>query len=407
MALPAFDDELADRAAILARRALFVASAMSSFTAARVASAQSADPPAIAPCPADRADDEAAKAARARGKEEAAGGRLLEAAAAFEAAYAAHPTPAALVEWLAALGRAGQPDRASVAAETHIRCHGDFEELRAVMEPIIAGSAHVVVVSGAGPRDRLVIDDSDIDAARARAGVLVPAGRHRAVLVFGDGGRAEKSFDAVAGETMTIELVPTPGIAMPCLSPPPPRLDKRYRVDGGIVAPHPAFVLTSPTRVALGAGLQVTFTGLVGGNAEREALLMSGYLFGVLVADGAVRALPVGGGIDLYYQAKWSYRCGLGLGGGYMFDATPEDVDGGGVVATPFIGPVATPVSFRWGIAQVELRVPVWFGLLRIDGVEAVRALMIQPYASISFGYAFGDRERVSLSSSGGRSTTE
>lgn len=406
MAPPAFDDELVDRAAILARRALFVASAMSSFTAARIASAQGEPSPAVAPCPADRADDEAAKAAFERAQAAKADGRLPQAAYELGLAYAAHPSRATLVMWLAALERAGQPDRASVAAETHIRCHGDFEELREVMAPIIAGAAHVVVVSNAGPGRRLLIDDVDYDPERAQTGVLIPAGKHRASMELVDGTRADKIFDAVAGGTMTIELVPT-GRAMPCLSPPPPRLGKRYRVDGGIVAPHPAFVLTSPTRVALGAGLQVTFTGLVGGNAEREALLMSGYLFGVLVADGAVRALPVGGGIDLYYQAKWSYRCGLGLGGGYMFDATPEDVDGGGVVATPFIGPVATPVSFRWGIAQVELRVPVWFGLLRIDGVEAVRALMIQPYASISFGYGFGDSERISLSSSGGRSTTE
>lgn len=384
--MSAFEDDDVDRAAILRRRAMFVASALASVTSVHLARAD--EPPSSAsagasddaPCtppPEPTPDDLAtAKALFDEGRELSNQGRPREAAEMLERAYRRAPRPKAALAAATMWIEAHDVDRGHRLVADHLRCVGSDADLAAEKTRIEETTGIVelrVSGPGAGLRLAVTIDGADVEVARLTGGMRLEAGRHDLRWNNDAEGRLI-ALEVRAGSRNLVEIHTEQAVPMPCLSPwpclepPPPPGRRRARVDavpsvGLQVAPRFPFV--GPTaRVAVGVRL---------GDEDDVMDVVLDPGGALLVGDDDVAEL------DLTLLLRGWATPKLWIAGGGMFGLTllTEARDAS---VSPLAGPVFD-IGVAAGPARIGLRVPVWF----TEADQEARFLDVAPIMSIGF----------------------
>ncbi len=381
------ESDFRDAAAILRRRAAFIASALSGFSIAQRVDAQ--EPPVPAEQPQPVAEPCAfSNEPREQDKDEArvrfqtavelfASGQFEQASAEARRAYALYPREkSALVALDADLAR-GAAAEAFMLGEQHQRCVGESTEIATRMEQarLVTGE---VRFRWLGPTDSPIeLDGTAVDAERARRGVRLAPGQHVAVVrTARDAG--ETKFNVEAGAETTIELTPAPSaIPMPCLSPPPePRREDVLRLQGGVLAPMASLHVAAPSEFSLGPGLFEEISG-----QAAEGLWLEANLFQAVTVNEDVAYGFLGGGVDVQYTITGRTSIGLGFSGGALL--SPET----STRAAGYFGPVLIPLSIAYELFFLELRVPIW--LTPVVGFEPkVEFGMVAPQLVVGLGGA-------------------
>lgn len=380
------DSDQRDAAAILRRRAAFIASALSGFTLAQRVNAQEQPvaaeqtQPAAEPCafsnePREQDKDEA-RTRFQTAVELNASGQFEQASAEARRAYALYPREnIALVALDADLAR-GAAVEAFVLAQQHQRCVGESAEIAARMEQarLVTGE---VRFRWLGSTDATIdLDGTAIDAARARSGVRLAPGQHVAALPSDSG--SKKKFSVEPGSETVIELRSQPiAIPMPCLSPPPePRREDVLRLQGGVLAPMASLHVAAPSEFSLGPGLFEEISG-----QAAEGLWLEANLFQAVTVNEDVAYGFLGGGVDVQYTITGRTSIGLGFSGGALL--SPET----STRAAGYFGPVLVPLSIAYELFFLELRVPIW--LTPVVGFEPkVEFGMVAPQIVVGLGGA-------------------
>jgi hypothetical protein len=349
-----------DAAAILRRRAAFIASALSGLTLTQRVEAQAAPgpteqaQPAAEPCPFSREPRELDKdEARTRFQasvELFASGQFEQASAEARRAYALYPRENIALAALDADLARGAAAEAFVLAEQHQRCVGESTEVARRLEQ--ARLATGLVRFRWSPSSATVeLDGKSIEAERAKHGVRVAPGQHVAVL-RGAGEPAETKITVDLGAEVTVELrAPVTMFPMPCLSPPPPREpEASLRLQAGVVAPLAVLHVAAPIEFSLGPGLFEEVSGQAATDLWLEANLFQCVTLTEDVAYGFL-----GGGVDVQYRVTGPTSIGLGFSGGALLSPAAS------TRAAGFFGPVLIPLSLALDPFFLELRVPLWF----------------------------------------------
>jgi hypothetical protein len=368
------ESDFRDAAAILRRRAAFIASALSGFSIAQRVNAQEQPvateqtQPAAEPCafsnePREQDKDEA-RARFQTAVELYASGQFEQASAEARRAYALYPREnIALVALDADLAR-GAAAEAFMLGEKHQRCVGESAEIATRMDQarLVTGQ---VRFRWLGPADSPIeLDGTAIDAQRARTGVRLAPGQHVAAL------RSD------AGSETVIELRTQPvAIPVPCLSPPPePRREVVLRLQGGVLAPMASLHVAAPSEFSLGPGLFEEISG-----QAAEGLWLEANLFQAVTLNEDVAYGFLGGGVDVQYNVIGPTSIGLGFSGGALL--SPE----ASTRAAGFFGPVLIPLSIAYELFFLELRVPIW--LTPVVGFEPkIEFGMVAPQLVIGLG---------------------
>lgn len=391
-----------DRAAILARRAALVASALSTLTVGASATAQEPPPntePSAAPAeectPRERTPEEMAEArGHTRAAAEAAELQdYVEAANLYAKAYRLYPSAKLLLVWMDALQKKGSPEAAFLAALAHVKCGGDeIPEVRAKLAEIDASSARVVIVLAneqRGSPATVFVDDVPTTRERMRVGILLAPDVEHSVRVENRNSTANtKQVKLGAGQSSTIELqVPPEATPQPCLSVclsimPTPSGGK-VRLEMGIIPPFAVVDGDEPAGVELGTGAQASICARI-----TDKLWFEGQLFGFFLGDRTARLVPVGTAVELrYYIVDQVWSVGLGFSGGYMFNLTSERYEERNYFrASPIFGPVLTPMHLRFGIVSVAFRMHAWAAEASVGGIESFQLAAAAPHIAFSFG---------------------
>ena len=345
-------DDPRDTAAILARRAALVASALSSFTLTVRAEAQAQKMITEGPCASGAAPTDAAKA-EAKVRFELALKLMKEGVfdqASVEARHAYERMPhekIALLALDADLARSAFA-AAHELAQLHERCFGATPEISARKEKARAASGHVTFAWQAMPEATLEVDGAPLSVEQTSFGVRLASGEHRAVLHF-QGRSSEATFNVVAGEDLTVTMGPLGPEPMPCLSMIPDYDDRQtvLRFQAGLM-PLLGVHVAEPTELSGGPGLFQEISG-----QPTEALWLEANLFQCVSFNERVAYGWIGGGVDVQYRFS-SVAFGLGFAGGGLI--TPEQSPR----ANGFFGPVIIPFSLAEGLLFLEARVPIW-----------------------------------------------
>lgn len=399
-----------DRAAILARRAALVASALSTLTLTTSAGAQELPPPDGEPeapsdcAPRERTPEEMAAArVHARAAAEALElQQFAEAARLYQQAYQAYPSSKLLIAWMDALVQGRRPEAAFQAGLAHVLCGGeDIPAVRAKIAELESQSGRLVIVlvnDRPGAPASVSVDGNRVSRERMRDGVFVAAGGEHVVQVRNQTGREQsRNVEVQAGRTTKLEL-PVPPDAEPqvclsvCLSMMRTRVDQHVRLDVGIIPPFAVVTSDEPTGVVVGDGARVSICARI-----TDKLWFEGDLFGFFFADRTTRVVPVGSAVELrYYIVDSLASVGLGLAGGYMFNLTDERYEERGFFrASPFVGPVITPIHFDFGVARIAFRMHAWVAEANVAGIESFQLAVAAPHLVFSFG-DFVDRTESS-----------
>lgn len=396
-----------DRAAILARRAALVASALSTFTVATRATAQEvpADPdPSATPAegcpPRDRNPQQMAEA---RVHFEAATEAFqlddfAEAAKRYEQAYVLYPSAKLLLPWMDALVKRGAPEAAFLAALAHVKCGGD--DVTAVREKIAAidaASARVIIVLNQtlSTPGTVYIDEVPTTPERMRVGIFLAPNVEHIIRVENRSGRATtKNVRLAAGQSSTVdiqvppEVGPEPCLSV-CLSIMPTRREGKVRLEMGIIPPFPVVNDDEPAGVLVGTGAQASICARI-----TDKLWFEGQLFGFFFGDRTARVVPVGTSAEVrYYIVDQVWSVGLGFSGGYMFNVTDERYEERNYFrASPIFGPVITPMHLSFGVVSIAFRMHAWGAEASVNGIESFQLAVAAPHIAFSFG-DFVDRK--------------
>ncbi len=353
------DDEGSDRAAILARRAVFVATALATSGLGGAAHAEQAE--LVVPCPPrDPPTPEALVRARARVDDAIARaefdrrGAALELEAAYDIAPSA-ATAAAVIDLLASLGALTTAHR---VGERELSCGGPSEQVEARVRDIERTTAHLRVFLSPGPGQSLAIDGEAVSVEDAKRGLRLLPGPHRLTHATSHGGEQARDLDLLVGQTTVVELTEPPP-PMPCLNFAEPGGDgvrDPWEVHFGFAAPAVAvgFEPGGERPVMGGGGPRLSMTARLA-----ENLWFEGDIFAI-AAYGDGRLLDLGGTtVSLRYHPGGVYGFGAGFTGGLAnqwLDGVEDPRRDG------FFGPVVIPASFALGeTVQIEARVPIWF----------------------------------------------
>ncbi|MBK6518108.1 MAG: hypothetical protein IPG04_29295 [Polyangiaceae bacterium] len=358
-----------DRAAILRRRAAFVATALTGL-APRVAWSQdAASPPPEAPA-------------------------VPEPASLAPSAECAPAQPAdaeVAVARMELLLERGEPEEAAAVGLSHVACGGDLEAVRPLMREIELASGRVVIrlTGGDVANGRLLVDGRPVDGLRSTQGIFVTPGRHAISYVTPAGAVATKSIAVVAGELATLELEAPPDVPpMPCLNYVPPRgTSERVRLEAGVLPPVPMIALGDSPRAVVSVGGRLALQA-----ALPEPLWLEADLFSTFVGDATTRAVQLGGSLELRASLTDQVGFGGGFGAGYLFELSDE-LERGALRPSFFCGPVLLPVHLRFGDAEVEIRLPLWIARTSVEGVEAFRPALFGPQLAISFAGGVAPRD--------------
>jgi hypothetical protein len=405
-----------DRAAILARRAAFVASALAHVGVPLAAYADDTPPagePAAeeeAPCaetptPSPASLDEAKKRVETA-QELMDQSRFEEAAVELRRVLVLAYSEKVVSVAMKADALRGAPGDAYELGRRHLRCVGPSEAIETMMRQIEAETG-AITVRLEDPRGVILeIDGASVDTRRAARGIRVTPGLHKVRALSADGQERINEVQVVAGETASVSIAPFPP-PMPCLSPhpclsPPPRDDRNtlLRLQAGAMAPAVAVLPDDVPRVMIGTGASVSVAVQI---AKR--VWFDGDLFLMSLITQARGLVVAGSNVELKYFPVDAYGFGAGFSGGFF--AFPggsdslrlEDVSG-------MFGPVIVPASVLIDRVYIEARVPVWFSPIE-DGAEVGLGLgAIAPHLVVGISLPLLESAELTESaSSSGRGT--
>lgn len=382
-----------DREAILARRALFVASAL-----AGIATPSRADGPETCPTrePPSAEDKEAARALYEEGMRALQSDDPARAAELWRKAYERTRLPKLLLYLADAEQKAGDVASAHAHLTELVRCADSPATLQlaqtelAKLEEVTAA----LTLEGGVPGARVEIDGKPVGALPLSATLRLAPGRHEVRLVV-ELCELARSIELSPGTTQVIHFEPDcePRVCLqPCLSPPPPpppealpRLGIGAGTLGYIAARRPP---GSEPGIAIGARIEAFYAAPVGDAFVLQlglASLPAGSSEGALVPVGADVAFAV---------APGALRLGLGVTSGWMFAAAKRSQDDTWRPRSSFfLHPYLQPVGFRAsdhveGGLQVGLLLATWANARD----EAFRAGFVT--TSLFVRIYLGERER-------------
>lgn len=374
-------DEGEDRASILARRAILVASTLA---AAGVASRATADEPLVIPepCPS-RQEPTAAELEEARRLVEEAGKPESDprmAVTKLSRAYTIAPRPGLAALLMNALERADQLDDAFDIGERELRCGGPNPELQQRVRELEASTGVLQMIAIANAAG-ISIGGKPVAPARAAAGTRLMPGTYKVDVFFRNGGHQTLTTTISAGGKthLLVDETQTPP-PEPCLSisRPEPCLsishgeerEEKFALHFGLV-PTVLISNTDPITVHGGGGPRLGFAVQAAKNLWFDGDIFTTYAFGD--DDG----VALGGTIaELRYHPGGMFGFGLGFAAGVTAPLTTDYPEGVEPPSDGFFGPVVVPASLLAGDALVELRVPFLF-TATLEG---------QPRKDLSFG---------------------
>ncbi len=344
--------EGSDAAAIFARRAALIASALSSFTVTR---ALAQEPAAITegPCASGEPPTEIAKTeARLRfelATSQMEKGQYEEASKEARAAWERAPhEKIALLAIDADLARSAFAE-AFTLGQLHARCFGTSQPLEERIAKARASTAHVRFQWEPMSDVTLELDGRRLSAEEMAEGLRLSPGDHRVILSSRE--RDSRSdFTVVAGQDQTVTMGPLGPPPMPCLQPfyhEDPVTVMRLRT--AVVAPVVNFHTVEPNQITLGPGLFEELSGTFAEDFWLEANFFQCVTFNDEVAYGWI-----GGGAEVQYRFAGPFSIGLGFAAGGLI--TPEN----STRANAYFGPVLVPLSITEGLFFMETRVPIW-----------------------------------------------
>lgn len=351
-----------DREAILARRALFVASALAGLTAPSKADEPEACPP---PEPPSAADKEAAKALY----QEAV--RALDSdgpARAVELLRKAYEL-SRVVKLLAPLAQAERRAGDFAAAHAHlselVRCADSPATLRLAEVELaqLEAETATITIEGGALGAGVEIDGSRVGTLPLPKALRLGPGRHEIALVGGACGETRRVVELAPGVAQVVHFEPDcePRVCLqPCLSPPPPPPPDalpRFALGAGTLG----YVGTrrppgSEPGIAAGARVEALYVAPLG---EAFALGLGVAALPAGSSEGAL--LPVGADVA-FVAAPGALRLGLGVTGGWMFAAAERSEDDTWRPRSSlFVHPYLQPVGMR---ASDHVEVGLHVGLL-------------------------------------------
>ena len=371
-------DDHRDAAAILARRAALIASALSSFTVVVRAQAQERAAITEGPCASGAAPDETAKV-EANVRFELAmdlmsRGVFDHASVEARRAYERFPHEKILLLALDADLARSAFAQAYELSMLHERCFGATSAVTERREKARAATGHVAFRWEGKPDAAFNLDGNLLSVEQASFGLRLAAGEHSIVL-SSEGRTSEAKFTVVAGADQTVTMGPLGPPPMPCLQPlrPYEEATSVLRLQGG-VTPLVGFHLAESGEVTGGVGFFEEVAGQPIPDLWLEANLFQCMTFNDRVAYGWV-----GGGVDVQYRVAGTFAIGLGFAGGGLI--TPEQ----STRANGFFGPVFIPFSIAEGLFFLEARVPIW--LTPVVGFEPrVELGIVAPQLVIGIG---------------------
>ncbi|NUO51251.1 MAG: hypothetical protein HOV80_20530 [Polyangiaceae bacterium] len=396
-----------DRAAILARRAAFVASTLAQVGVSLSAYADEGggeEPPcAETPTPSPES------LAEARQRFEIAAelhnqGRFEEAAVELRRVLLLAYNEKVVARAMSADMARGAPGDAWELGHQHLRCVGPSEPIETLMRQVETETG-VITVRLEDPRDVILdIDGASVDVRRAARGIRVLPGSHK-VRAASNGQERRNEIQVVAGETVSVSIAPFPP-PMPCLSPHPclePPLrnehkDTLLRLQAGAMVPAVAVLPDDTPNVLIGTGASLSLAVQIA-----DHLWFDGDLFEMTTITRA-RALVYGGSnVELKYFPIDAYGFGAGFSGGvYGFPSGNdsrrlENISG-------MFGPVIVPASIMVDRLYFEARVPFWFSPIEERSETTFGLGAVAPHVVVGISIPLLDKtEPVQSASSRGR----
>ncbi|MBK9001966.1 MAG: hypothetical protein IPM35_40090 [Myxococcales bacterium] len=384
-----------DREAILARRALFVASAL-----AGIAAPAPADEPE--PCPArdpPSADDKAAaKALYQEGMLALESDDPARAAELLRKAYERARLPKLLLLLADAERRAGDLAAAHAHLTELVRCADSPATLQLAQTELakLEESSAALTLEGGAPGTSVEIDGKPAGTLPLAVPLRLAPGRHELVLTGGPCGRDERqSVELVAGATQVIHFDPDcePRVCLqPCLSPPPPPPpDALPRL--GVGAGTLGLVGTRPPPgtlpgIGIGARIEAFYAAPVG-----EAFVLHLGVASLPAGSSEGALVPVGADLA-FVVAPGALRLGLGVTSGWMFAAAKRSEDDTWRPRSSFfLHPYLQPIGFRASDhVEAGFHVGLLLGTWANARDEAFRAGFVT--TSLNVRVYFGERER-------------
>jgi len=391
--------EASDKSAILARRALFVASALAS---AGLAAGSPTDavaqpspapvpdcPPAPSPTPEAVAESKLHFEAGVRLFEE---GRFAEASEAFRQAYLLAPLAPLAFNIINADVQRGATADAAAIAEQHLHCVGPDPRIEEQLRGLQNATALVTVRIADPDRVLLEIDGAPVPTEQAARGLRLSPGRHL-IRIARDGEVRSRELEVSAGEKVELSFDPLPPpqpclSPLPCLQPPPPPEpeDTLVRLQGGvgtIVAIEPS----DPVFVSGGPLLLVE----VAVQPADGLWIQPGVLGGAALADESLIGL-VGTSLDFEYRPVDVFGLGAGFAGGYLFASKSTDDPTVRVRDSGFFGPTIVPASIVAGLFYMEPRVPIWFSEITTGAGPHLGLGLVAPHVVFGIGAPIVER---------------
>ncbi|MCC6902653.1 MAG: hypothetical protein IT377_27015 [Polyangiaceae bacterium] len=384
-----------DREAILSRRALFVAAALTGITMPGHADETRLCPPPLPPSAEDR---EAARALFQEARVALGSDDPARAAELGRKAYELTRLPKLLLFLAEAEQKAGDLTRAHAHLTELAGCADSAATLQlaqlglAQLERVSAA----VTLQGGAPGTNVEIDGKSVGSLPFAVPFRLAPGLHEIVLSGGPCGRElRERVEVEAGATQVIQIdpecAPRPCL-QPCLSPPPPPPPDalpRFGLGAGTLG----YIGTrqppgNEPGVAIGARVEAFYAAPLGDAFVLHlgvAALPGGSSVGALVPVGADAALVV---------APGSLRLGLGVTSGWMF-ATARNTPGdawsprSSFFMNPYVQPLGMRLSDHFeAAAQVGLLLGTWAN----TSDETFRAGFIT--TSLSVRVYLGGRDR-------------
>lgn len=383
-----------DREAILARRALFVASAL-----AGIATPSRADEPESCPTrsPPSAEDKEAARALHEEGMLALQSDDPARAVELWRKAYERARLPRLLLFLADAEQKAGDLASAHAHLTEVVRCADSPATLHlaqlalAKLEEVSAA----LTLEGGVPGTSVEIDGKPAGTLPFSAPLRLAPGRHEIILVGGPCDRDERqSVELMPGATQVIRFDTDcePRVCLqPCLSPPPPPPPNALpRL--GIGAGTLGFIATrrppgSEPGIAAGARLEAFYAAPVG-----EAFVLHLGVASLPAGSSEGALVPVGADVA-FLVAPGPLRLGLGVTSGWMFAAAKRSEDDTWRPRSSFfLHPYAQPVAMRMtDHVEAGLQVGLLLGTWANARDEAFRAGFVT--TSLCVRIYFGERE--------------
>lgn len=387
-----------DRNAIVARRAVLVASALAQASLPLVALADeqphgAATAEDLPPCPTPPPPSPEALAEAAvrfaQAEKLFAERKWAEASVEARRVLLLAPHEKAVLLAMQADVQRGAPQDAHEIGSEHLRCTGvatsgglgaDIAERLRTLE---RETGTVVVHVRDADRLAVRLDDGFVDVRRASRGIRLAPGGHF-VTISRDGRELRRDFRIVAGETVVIDFedlpppLPCLSIPHPCLSPPPPptRDESLLRGSVGAVVPILGALTGDPARVIGGGGAHAGI-----GWQFADGFWLDGHVFGAGVFGDESPFIPVGTSAVVKGFPVEVFGLGAGFSGGYVFTADDPTMR---IAPSGFFGPVLIPAAFAIDVVEIEARVPIWFSQVR-DGDDVRLGLsMVAPYVVVA-----------------------